>query len=125
MIVELVPPHTDRAYEAMRELRPSLTSRAAFVEQVDERQRAAGYRLVGSMSEDGDQALAVAGFRVAENLGWGRHLYVDDISTLPTARKQGRARQLLEWVHDEAARLGIAQVHLDSGVGAERAAAHG
>ena len=101
MIVELVPPHTGRAYDAMRELRPSLTSRAAFVEQVDERQRAAGYRLVGSMSEDGDQALAVAGFRVTENLGWGRHVY------------------------DEAARLGIRQVHLDSGVGAERAAAHG
>lgn len=69
--------------------------------------------------------MAVAGFRVSENLGWGRHVYVDDLSTLPDARKQGHARQLLEWVHAEAARLGVGQVHLDSGVGPERAAAHG
>ena len=124
VIVELIPPATGRAFEAMRELRPALESRASFVQQVDERLRADGYRLVGSMSGDGSSAVAVAGFRVKENLAWGSHLYVDDLSTLPAARKQGHARQLLDWLHVEAARLGIRQVHLDSGVGAERAAAH-
>ena len=124
VIVELVPPNTGRAFEAMRELRPALASRALFIQQVDERQRADGYRLVGSMPDDGGPALAVAGFRVGENLAWGRHLYVDDLSTLPAARKLGHARQLLEWLHVESTRMGIRQVHLDSGVGAERTAAH-
>lgn len=124
VIVELVPPDTGRAFEAMRELRPALVSRATFIQQVDGRQRADGYRLIGAVPDDGGAALAVAGFRVGENLAWGRHLYVDDLSTLPAARKRGLARQLLEWLHVEAARLGIRQVHLDSGVGAERAAAH-
>jgi GNAT superfamily N-acetyltransferase len=124
VITELVPPDTGRAFEAMRELRPALASRESFVQQVDERQRPVGYRLLGSVAGDEGPVLAVAGFRVGENLAWGRYLYVDDLSTLPTARKQGHARQLLEWPNAEAARLGIQQVHLDSGVGADRASAH-
>ena len=59
-----------------------------------------------------------------ENLAWGRHLYVDDLSTVPAARGQGHARGLLDWLHVEAARLGCREVHLDSGVGADRTAAH-
>ncbi|WP_226963861.1 GNAT family N-acetyltransferase [Nostocoides sp. F2B08] len=54
----------------------------------------------------------------------GRHLYIDDLSTLPSARKQGNARLLLEWLHDEAGRLQCQQIHLDSGVGPDRTAAH-
>jgi hypothetical protein len=50
VIRELLPPETGRAYEAMLELRPRLGSRDAFVEQVDERQRPAGYRLVAAIS---------------------------------------------------------------------------
>ena len=68
--------------------------------------------------------LAVCGFRLGENLAWGRHLYVDDLSTLPDARGNGYGAALLEWVHAEAARLGCSQVHLDSGVQSERASAH-
>lgn len=124
MIVELLPPDTGRAFEAMRELRRGLASRNDFVAQVDERQRPAGYRLVAAVPDDGGPALAVAGFRVGENLAWGRHVYVDDLSTHPDARRQGHARALLDWIHDEAARQGCGQVHLDSGVGTERLSAH-
>ncbi|WP_370460065.1 GNAT family N-acetyltransferase [Nostocoides sp. F2B08] len=46
------------------------------------------------------------------------------LSTLPAARKQGHARLLLEWLHDEAVRLQCEQIHLDSGVGLDRTAAH-
>jgi ribosomal protein S18 acetylase RimI-like enzyme len=91
VIVELLPPHTGRAFEAMRELRPALASRNEFVQQVDDRQRPAGYRLIGSVVDDATAALAVAGFRVGDNLGWGHHLYIDDLSTLPAARQQGHA----------------------------------
>jgi GNAT superfamily N-acetyltransferase len=124
MIVELLPPHTDRAFEAMRELRPAFTSRTGFVRQVDERQRPVGYRLVASVPDDAAPAVAVAGFRLSDNLAWGRHLYVDDLFTLPAARQQGHARSLLAWLYDEAKRLGCQQLHLDSGVGSDRVCAH-
>lgn len=124
MIVELLPPDTGRAFEAMRELRPALTSREGFARQVDDRQRPDGYRLVASVPDEERPAVAVAGFRVGENLAWGRHIYVDDLSTLPEARQQGHARALLDWLHEEAARLGCGQIHLDSGVGTNRLSAH-
>ncbi len=108
----------------MRALRPAVREESAFVAQVDERQRSAGYRLVGWVADYDSPALAVAGFRMGENLAWGRHLYVDDLSTVPDARGRGHAGALLGWLRDEARRLGCGQVHLDSGVGADRAAAH-
>lgn len=124
MITELLPPNTGRAFEAMRALRPGLVDRDDFIREVDERQRPSGYRLIASLPNQEDSAVAVAGFRLGHNLAWGRHLYIDDISTLPAARKQGHARLLLEWLTDEARRLDCKQIHLDSGVGADRTAAH-
>jgi hypothetical protein len=70
VIVELLRPHTGRAFEALRELRPALLSRDGFVQQVDDRQRPAGYRLIASVVEDATAPLAVAGFRVGDNLAW-------------------------------------------------------
>lgn len=124
MVTELVPPDTGLAYEALRELRPHLVSCEGFVDQVDQRQRPLGYRLVAALPDGGGEALAVAGFRENVNLAWGRHLYVDDLSTVPSARGRGLARQLLDWIHGEADRRGCDQVHLDSGVGPTRATAH-
>ncbi len=51
-------------------------------------------------------------------------MHSDDLSTVASARRQGFAGQLLAWIHNEADRLGCSQVHLDSGVGAERQSAH-
>lgn len=124
VITELLPPNTGRAFEAMRELRGGLTSSEDFVHHVDHVQRPAGYRLAASVPDEGVPAVAVAGFRLGENLAWGRHLYIDDLSTVPAAREQGHARHLLEWLRVEAERLGCRQVHLDSGVGPARTAAH-
>ena len=124
MIVELLPPNTGQAFEAMRELRPGLSDRVDFVKRVDQRQRPLGYRLIASMPEAGGSAVAVAGFRLGDNLAWGRHLYIDDLSTIPSARKQGHGRLLLAWLHEEARRLRCDQIHLDSGVGTDRTSAH-
>lgn len=108
----------------MRELRTGLASEQAFVARVDQVQRPAGYRLIGCVTDDDGPAVAVAGFRLGDNLAWGRHLYIDDLSTLPAARGHGHAGRLLEWLRQEAIRLGCGQIHLDSGVGANRQAAH-
>src|SRR4051812_35882421 len=108
----------------MRALRPALGSADEFVERVDGKQRAEGYRLVAAFDGGTEQAVAVAGFRVGHNLAWGRFLYVDDLSTLPSARRRGLARALMEWLVAEARRESCDQLHLDSNTGPERAAAH-
>lgn len=120
---EILPPDTVRAYPAMHALRPHLADPDAFVRQIDTVQRPAGYRLVGAFGA-GPDAEAVAGFREQTNTAYGRHLYIDDLSTLPQCRRRGHGRRLLEWVHAEAMRLGITAVHLDSGVGENRQDAH-
>lgn len=121
-IRELAEGEIHLGYPAMVQLRTSVGSVPEFVERVTD-QRGAGYRLLG-VFEDDDDALAVCGFRLGQNLAWGRHLYIDDLSTVPAARGRGFGGALLEWVHGEARRLGCGQVHLDSGVQPERASAH-
>lgn len=125
VVTELLPPDTGRGFAAMQALRPRLASQEAFVRRVDEVQRPGGYRLAAVLPAGSEgQALAVAGFRLGDNLAWGRYLYVDDLSTLPQVRGRGYAAALLAWLHAEAARAGCDEVHLDSGVGEARTAAH-
>jgi GNAT superfamily N-acetyltransferase len=121
---EILPPDTRLAFEAMRALREHLTDEAAFVRRVDEVQRPEGYRLAGAFDEGEPRAAAVAGFRLGHNLAWGHYLYVDDLSTLPEARRRGHGRRLLDWLVEEASRAGCDQLHLDSGFGPERFDAH-
>jgi GNAT superfamily N-acetyltransferase len=121
---EILPPDTRLAYPAMAALRPAYTDEAQFVERVDDVQRVEGYRLVGVFEDGSTHAVAVAGFRVGHMLAWGRFLYLDDLSTLPEARRRGFGMQLLEWLREEAERLGCDQLHLDSGVGSNRVDAH-
>jgi GNAT superfamily N-acetyltransferase len=122
-IRELSAGETQRAARALLELRPHWAPAGTLVERADE-QRTAGYRLVGSFEEGEQDAAAVAGFRVAENLAWGRHLYVDDLVTRADRRGRGHGAALMRWLADEARRAGCEQLHLDSGVGADRQDAH-
>ncbi|HLM10002.1 MAG TPA: GNAT family N-acetyltransferase [Thermoleophilaceae bacterium] len=122
LLRELSPGETRLAFDAMRELRTHWTDEEEFVREVDEVQRQEGYRLVGAF--DGERCLAVAGFRELHTLAWGHVIYVDDLSTHPDGRRRGYGRALLEWVADEAGRRGCDQVHLDSGVEANRLDAH-
>jgi GNAT superfamily N-acetyltransferase len=115
---------THQAAPALLELRPRWESAAALVAFVDGELRPAGYRLVGVFDERESDALAVAGFREVASLAWGRYLYVDDVSTLPAARRSGHGDRLMEWLAEEAGRLGCEGLHLDSGVAADRAPAH-
>ena len=111
------------AHAAMRELRPQVGDEPAFVERVRS-QFAQGYRLIGAFDGEHEHAVSVAGFRIDEKLAWGRHVYIDDLSTLPEGRGRGGATALLRWIDALAAAEGIVEVHLDSGVQPERQAAH-
>lgn len=123
-IRELHATDTRLAHEAMRALRPAVADEREFAAYVDDVLRPTGYRLIAAFTAEHQQAVAVAGFRRSDSLAWGRHLYVDDLSTAPTARRQGHAGALLDWLVQEGRALNCAQLHLDSGTGAERFDAH-
>jgi GNAT superfamily N-acetyltransferase len=131
----MTPPHpprevqaeeTARVYLAMLELRPHIGSAEAFVDCVNRLQRPHGYRLVAVFAPDDEdeQAAAVAGFRVSHFLAWGHAMYCDDLSTRAGWRGRGYAGALIDWMLEEARRLGCGEFHLDSGVGVDRQDAH-
>ena len=124
MIQEIQAPSSHLAHKAMLELRPNIGPELAFADQVDNVLRPEGYRLAGFFVKDDLYAAAVAGFRIVHHLAWGHTLYVDDLSSRYEHRKQGYAGQLMDWLIDEAKRLHLDEVHLDSGVGPDRADAH-
>lgn len=84
------------------------------------RQERDGYRL--AMLLDDGRVTAVAGYRLGENLAWGRHIYVDDLVTDEALRSRGHGKRLLAWLIRVAGEAGCAELHLDSGV--QRFAAH-
>jgi GNAT superfamily N-acetyltransferase len=124
LIRELAQGETHLAADAMLALRPHVGSAEEFVRRVDDVQRPAGYRLIAYFAGGREQAVAAAGFRVNDYLAWGHSLYCDDLSTLPEHRRHGYAAALLDWMIEEARRLGCVEFHLDSGVAADRESAH-
>lgn len=124
MIRELTARETRLAYKAMLGLRPKIGTESAYVAYVDTVQRPEGYRVAGSFADGDEQAAAVAGFRVLHYVAWGHALYCDDLGTRPEYRGRGHAGRLLDWMIEEARRLGCGEFHLDSGVGPDRTDAH-
>ena len=120
---ELDASETRRAAVALLELRPHVGSAEAMTERVDA-QRALGYRIAAAFDAGEEDAAAVAGFRIGENLAWGRFLYVDDLVTRASARGRGHADAVMACVDEVAEQEGCGELHLDSGVGPEREDAH-
>lgn len=90
-----------------------------FVERVHA-QEEAGYRL--AYIADGGRVLAVAGYRIADSLAWGKFLYVDDLVVAGLDRSKGLGQELMDWLFAKATELKCDSFHLDSGV--QRHAAH-
>ena len=120
---ELEPGEEPLAAAALLELRPRFGDVSALADQA-RRQRAGGYRIVAAFEPSEREAAAAAGFRIHDNLAWGRHLYVDDLSTRAASRGRGHAAALMRRLEAEARRAGCAELHLDSGTGPERQDAH-
>ena len=110
MIREIEPGEGHLVADVLHELRSHLDP--AGIPGLVDAQRADGYRLVAVFAAG--VAVAAAGFRVSTNLALGRNLYVDDLVTLPKARRGGHARALLDWLVAEGRREGCAHIHLDS-----------
>ena len=99
-------------YSVMAELRPHVTPEE-FLERIRRQMELANYRL--SCVIDGT-VKAVAGFRISENLAWGKFLYVDDLVSSSEERSKGYGGLLFDWLVDYARQHNCDQFHLDSGV---------
>jgi GNAT superfamily N-acetyltransferase len=114
-VPEIRPVETERdvaaCFPLMRQLRPHLASEDEFVTRW-RRQSAAGYRLIALWRADAPVALA--GFRVQENLVHGVHLYVDDLVTDESARGAGHGRLMMDRLKAEALALGCTRLLLDT-----------
>jgi GNAT superfamily N-acetyltransferase len=98
-------------FPLMRQLRPHLVSEQEFVMRW-RRQSAVGYRLI--VLWRGDTPVALAGFRLQENLIHGIHFYVDDLVTDESARSTGYGRMMMDRLKAEARALGCTRLILDT-----------
>jgi ribosomal protein S18 acetylase RimI-like enzyme len=98
-------------FTLMRMLRPHLSSKAEFVERW-RRQSEQGYSMLALWR--GQRPLALAGFRVQENLVHGRFLYVDDLVTDESERHRGHGARLLDRLKSEGRALGCRKLVLDT-----------
>ena len=108
----------ERCAPVMRQLRPDVPVEE-FLDRI-RLQQDGGYHL--ACLEDADRVVAVAGYRVIDNLYSRRVLYVDDLVTDDTVRSKGYGTQMLNWLIAQARDMECRTLELDSGV--QRFAAH-
>lgn len=97
--------------EVLHALRPHLIAED-FLPMVQE-MMTEGYQLA-SIEENG-KVVAAIGFRYMQYLYNGKHLYIDDLSTLPETRGKGYGGMLLDYVAGIAKEKGYKVITLDSG----------
>jgi GNAT superfamily N-acetyltransferase len=100
-------------FPVMVQLRPHLCDAEELVRRVL-RQRKDGYWLLAAWR--GETPAGLAGYRVEENLIYGRFVYVDDLVTAEGERGGGIGACLLDAVAAEGQRLGCAFLVLDTGL---------
>ncbi len=98
-------------FPVMQELRPHLRDEADFLARI-ERQRAEGYRLMAAWH--GGRPVALSGYRVQENLIYGRFLYVDDLIAAAHSRGHRWGARLLDEMEVIARAHGCVRLVLDT-----------
>ena len=76
---------------------------------------------IAALFDDG-ACRAVAGYRIHTNLVSGKHIYIDDLVTLPEGRSKGYGKALNDYLVEKSKAQGFTTIQLDSGV--HRAEAH-
>lgn len=98
-------------FPLMQQLRPHLVDAEELVTRW-QRQTGDGYRLVGLW--EGDRLMALAGYRIGENLVYGLHCYVDDLVTNAEARSGGYGQRLMDWLKATTEAAGCGRLVLDT-----------
>lgn len=74
-----------------------------------------GYRVLGA-SKDNDDLVGVLGYRITQDICWGRTLYIDDLNVAPDARGSGIGKALLDAAKARTAKHGCDHIRLCSGL---------
>ena len=98
-------------YAVMKELRPHLASVDEFVARVT-RQNEQGYRLLAAWEHG--EVVALAGYRLQENLVYGKFLYVDDLIAGEQHRSRRWGAQLLTHLTGYAEHADCVKLVLDT-----------
>lgn len=101
-------------WPVVHQLRPRLQSAEDFIARVH-RMRADHYRILAAW-QDNHTAVALGGYRLAENLIYGRFLYVDDLVTLDTARGARWGQALMDAMARIGENAGCSCLVLDTGL---------
>jgi ribosomal protein S18 acetylase RimI-like enzyme len=100
-------------WSAMHQLRPHLQSAQDMAQRVH-RMREDGYRVLAAWR--GEEVIALAGYRLQENLVYGRFLYVDDLVTLESERGGEWGARLIDATTRIAEEAGCMKLVLDTGL---------
>src|SRR5690606_4167395 len=102
------------AFAVVQQLRPHLTDADDLLRRVRRMQQDAGYRMLAIWNST--HVIAIAGYRLQENLIYGPFLYVDDLVTLDTVRGQRCGARLLQALQTIAIDAGCTRLILDTGL---------
>ncbi|GIV40601.1 MAG: N-acetyltransferase GCN5 [Thermonema sp.] len=58
-------------------------------------------------------AASLVGFRVGENLAWGKYIFIDELATAKKYRHQGLASAIIDWLVDYAKTKKCSKIFLD------------
>ena len=100
-----------KTWDAMQLLRPHL-KQDEYVNLIKD-MFSEGYNM--AYIEENGKAVSVIGFRQLQFLFNGRHIYIDDLSTLTAYRGKGYGGKLIDYVSNLAKEKGYEVVTLDSG----------
>lgn len=103
----------EASFTVMKELRPHLRNHATYAIQVDH-QRAQGYRLLAAWRDGA--IVGLAGYRLMDNLLYGRFVYVDDLVVTATLQRSGLGERLLQAARQQAVDLHCEHFVLDTGL---------
>lgn len=100
-------------FPLMHQLRPHLADATEMVRRW-QLQRQAGYRIMALWR--GDTPVALAGYRITDNLIHGHFLYVDDLVTDERERGSGFGARMLDRMKEEARAQGCQRLMLDTAI---------
>ena len=107
----------ENCFDVINELRLQLV-KDQFVETLRSLEKQ-GFKL--AFLQVDSQVVAVAGYRIYNNLYMGKHCYIDDLVTALAHRSKGYGEKMIAWLRHQALQAGCDFLHLDSGTHRDRA----
>ena len=120
---ELTPAETGSAFAALHLLHPNIRDIVQFQDLV-KIQQAEGYRLLGIFEEGKQNAVTVCGFRIVTNFATGRHLYIDDLTSLHLPIADDKISQIFTELKTIATNEHCSSIHADSSISSDSSNIH-